>query len=342
MIHTQIIATLGPASESPAVLRNMMKAGLDVVRLNFSHGTHEAHAKRIQVLRQLNQTHHRHLRILGDLEGPRIRIGAIAGKEGLPLARNQRVILSTRIQTSAGNRIPLDYTGSLRAIKKGHAIYIDDGNICLQAQTITIRTIEANVVIPGILKTHKGVNIPDADLAFPLLSAKDQSDLEFAAALKLDFIAQSFVRDSRDILAVQRFCQKLNFHPGLVAKIENADGIKHLKRIVQVADGVMVARGDLVVSCPIAEVPLLQKAIIRARARQGKFSITATQMLESMTTNHRPTRAEASDVCNAVLDGTHYVMLSAESAVGRYPVESVATMNEILRVTENYLKKQQG
>jgi len=341
MIKTKIIATIGPASESAAVLRAMMKAGLDVVRINFSHGTLEDHAKRIKMVRKLNAVHHRHLRILGDLEGPRIRIGTISNKDGMPLARQQTVVLSNEIHSSTGNRIPLDYTGPLLIIRKGHAIFIDDGNILLQARKVTSRTIEAKVVIPGILKTHKGVNIPDADLKFPILSDKDKRDLEFAANMKLDYIAQSFVRDSRDILAVKAFCAKLNFHPGLIAKVENADGIRNLKRIAKVSDGVMVARGDLGVSLPIARVPLLQKEIIRECKLQGKFSITATQMLESMTTNHRPTRAEASDVCNAVLDGSGFLMLSAETAVGKYPSESVGMMNEIIRFSEMYIKQRQ-
>jgi pyruvate kinase len=339
MIQTKIIATLGPASESATVLRKMMEAGLDVVRINFSHGTHEDHARRIKMVRVLNTKHHRHLRILGDLEGPRIRIGIINNADGMNLTRHQVVILSNEIHASEGNRIPLDYTGSLVAIKKGYAIYIDDGNILLQARTIMRRAVQAEVVIPGILKTHKGVNIPDAHLRFPILSDKDKKDLEFAASEGLDYIAQSFVRGRRDMLAVKEFCARKNFHPGLIAKIENGDGIRNLKHIVQVSDGIMIARGDLGVSLPIADVPLMQKEIIRECRRQGKFSITATQMLESMTVNHRPTRAEASDVCNAVLDGSGFLMLSAETAVGKYPSESVGMMNEIIRVAERNIKQ---
>ncbi len=334
MSKVKIICTLGPASEGAGVLTRMMQAGMDVVRLNFSHGSLEEHLAHIQTVRQINKKYRRHIRILGDLEGYRIRIGKLKG--GIPLALNkgQKVHLTAQDVEGAAGVIPFDYTGPLQGIKKGQAIFIDDGNIALEADGVDKNRLQAHVVVGGILKEHKGVNMPGLKLAFKGLTAKDKVNITFCLAHGVDFIAQSFVRDQQDILALKKFIGKHDHPPALIAKIENRDGIRNIDRIMAVTDGIMIARGDMGVSLPVYEVPMIQKAIIRKCNQAGVFVITATQMLESMTHNRLPTRAEVSDVANAILDGTDFVMLSAESAVGHDPVGCVAMMEHVIRFTE--------
>ena len=336
MVKTKIICTLGPASQTRTVLRKMMNVGMDVARFNFSHGSLAEHAQRITIIRQLNHTYRRHIRLLGDLEGYRIRIGTLAMP--LTLKKKETFWLSQGEGAGDDHTIPFDYPGDLKDIKKGKYIYIDDGNIALEVTGHSKGRLAAKVIVEGVLKSHKGVNIPEVRLRFSEITAKDAQDIGFCLEHHLDFIAQSFVRNKQDILRV-RALAGVKTGCRIIAKIENREGIRNIDEIIAVSDGIMIARGDLGVSLPIYEVPVLQKQIIRKCNRAKKMVITATQMLESMTENLRPTRAEVSDVANAIIDGTDYVMLSAESAVGKYPVETVDMMNRVIKFTENYLHK---
>lgn len=337
MVKTKIVATLGPASNNRTVLRKMILSGLDVVRLNFSHGTHQDKLKQISLIRELNKQYRRHIKILGDLEGYRIRIGEL--KEPLELKKGKRLYLVSKDILGSETRVPFDYQGDLGDIKKGQSIFIDDGNIELVVTGHKSSVLETRVIVAGLLKEHKGVNIPQARLKFAGLTAKDRQNIQFCIAQRFDYIAQSFVRTKEDILSVRKITGNRLPNCQLIAKIENQEGIRNLKSIIEVSQGIMIARGDLGVSLPIYQVPLIQKEIIRQCKLSKKFSITATQMLESMTGHNRPTRAEVSDVANAVIDGSEYLMLSAETAVGRYPVEAVQMMNAIIKSTENYLKQ---
>ena len=329
---TKILATLGPSSSSPAMLRKLFEAGLDAVRLNFSHGTLAEHDARITLVRELNRKLRRHILILQDLKGNRIRIGAL--KKPLELKKKQRVTLVQADTARAAGEIPFDYRGSLKVIKKGHFIYIDDGNIALEVKAAGRNSLACEVTAGGTLKEHKGVNIPLAHLDFPPLSDEDREDIDFGVRHGVDFIAQSFVRSAEDVLAVARLVKPRLPSCRIISKIEAREAIENLEEIVSASDGIMVARGDMGVMFPLWEVPILQKRIIKMCNRLGKPVITATQMLETMTANPIPTRAEVSDVANAVLDGTDYVMLSAESAAGSYPAEAVRMMNHIVKYTE--------
>lgn len=339
MPRTKIICTLGPASSREAVVRSMMEAGMDVVRLNFSHGTHAEHLERIRLIRRLNRLRRRRIRILQDLEGYRIRVGKF--KDGrMELARRQRVRLVAGTMPGGGSIIPFDYPGKLTDIPAGASLYIDDGTILLTVKRRSRDSLDADVVIPGMLKDHKGINIPGVRLPFTGLTAKDKSDLAFGMAQKVDFIAQSFVRTQDDMRHIRRAVDAQLPGCKIIAKIENREGIRNIDSIIGISDGIMIARGDMGVSLPMYEVPVVQKELIKKAQGARKFVITATQMLESMTQNPRPTRAEVSDVANAIFDGSDYVMLSGESAVGAYPVQAVRMMNDVIRFTEGYLAKQ--
>jgi len=341
MVKTKIICTLGPSSENATTLRKMILAGMDVARLNFSHGSHEEHIGRISVIRKLNKKYRRHIRILQDLEGYRIRIGKFKNrsKKFIELKKRQTVYLSNQSKVNDGGIVPLDYDGSLRDIKTGSFIYIDDGNIALRVKSASRKYVQAEVITPGILKDNKGVNIPGIKLTFKELTEKDRTDLRAGIKSEVDFIAQSFVRNKKDVLNVKKFVSCGSARPRVVAKIENREGIKNIDGILEVADGIMIARGDMGVSVPIYEVPMLQKMIIKKCIKRKKMVITATQMLESMTENKRPTRAEVSDIANAILDGSTHLMLSGETAIGAYPVEAVKMMNDVIKFTEYTLKR---
>lgn len=336
MVKTKIIATLGPASSRLTILRKMMLSGLDVVRLNFSHGSYREHLARINLVRQLNTKYRRRIKILGDLEGYRIRIGKL--KNPIELKKNKTIFLTKDAIFGAGNIVSFDYPGSSKDIKSGQYIYIDDGNICLVVTGHKRKYLQTKVVIGGILKEHKGVNMPDAHLRFSGLTQKDREDIQFCIENRFDYIAQSFVRDKKDILRIRELTKDKLSSCQIIAKIENRQGIKNIAGIIEVSDGIMIARGDLGVSLPIYEVPLIQKEIIKKCKQRAKFAITATQMLETMTENIRPTRAEVSDVANAIIDGSDFLMLSAETAVGKHPQEAVLMMNKIIKFTEERLK----
>jgi pyruvate kinase len=335
MVKKKIICTIGPASDNPAVLRKMILTGMDVARLNFSHGQHADHQRRIDLIRKLNKRYRSQIRILQDLEGYRIRIGKFKRKKAVELKKGQRLLL-TNNKDAAGDEhiIPFDYAGPLRDIKTGSFIYIDDGNIVLAVKARTKNYLKTEVIIPGILRENKGINIPDVNLRFSGLTDKDKADIQFGIQNEVDYIAQSFVRDKDDIIHVRNVIQGRLPACQLIAKIENRQGIKNIDRIMDVSDGIMVARGDMGVSVPIYEIPIIQKMIIKKCNQRKKFVITATQMLESMTEHIRPTRAEVTDVANAILDGSDFLMLSAETATGKYPVEAVRMMKQIITFTE--------
>jgi pyruvate kinase len=312
-----------------------MLAGMDVARLNFSHGVREEHGQRIISIRQLNKKYRRHIRILQDLEGYRIRIGRFKNRRVIPLNKKETIILTNEDLIGENNIIPFDYKGDLKDIKAGSRIFIDDGNIELLVRKATKRTLKTEVAIAGVLKENKGINIPEVNLKFKGLTPKDRRDIEFGIKIQVDYIAQSFVRDKFDISPIRDLIKHRLPECKIIAKIENRQGIKNIDEIIDVSDGIMIARGDMGVSIPIYEIPIVQKEIIRKCNRAKRFVITATQMLESMVENLRPTRAEVTDVANAILDGSDYVMLSEETAAGKHPVEAVKMMDQIIKFTEN-------
>ncbi|MCX5707975.1 MAG: pyruvate kinase [Candidatus Omnitrophica bacterium] len=336
MVKTKIICTLGPASSTETVVGKMTLKGMDVARLNFSHGTLADLSRKIELIRRVNAKYRRSVKLLGDLQGHRIRIGDL--DVPLTLKKHQTIRLTQENIKGSGSVIPFDYPGSLQGIKKGRHIFIDDGNIALEVIGRAQEKLKTKVLVGGLLKEHKGVNIPQAKLGFPGISRKDIENTLFCQKHGIEYIAQSFVCTKKDMLEV-RGILKYSSRVKLIAKIENEEGIANIDDIIKVSDGIMIARGDMGVSLPVYEVPIIQKMIIKKCNRAKKFVITATQMLESMTENFRPTRAEVSDVANAIIDGTDFVMLSAESAVGKYPVESVAMMNDIIKFTEKYGRK---
>jgi pyruvate kinase len=334
MPKTKIVATLGPASGSYTVLRKMFEAGLDVVRLNFSHGTYEEHLERIKLVHQLNKKYRRHIRIMQDLEGFRIRVGRFHGEKTKLLVNRTTVWLTNSEESQGSKTIPFDYQGDLSKIKPGQMIYIDDGNLGLKVKSSSKKSIKAIVVEGGILKERKGINISDVKLGFSSMTEKDRKDILFGIEQKVDFVSLSFVRNKDDVLEAVEIVKPKLPKCKIVAKIENREAINNIDSIIKAADGIMIARGDMGVSLPIYEVPIIQKTIIKKCNAAKKFVITATQMLEHMTEHSKPTRAEVTDVANAILDGTDYVMLSAETAAGKYPSESVEMMNDIIKFTE--------
>jgi len=339
--RTKIICTLGPVSSRISVLKKMVASGMDVARLNFSHGTHKSHLEKIHFIRQINKKHQRKVLILQDLEGLRIRIGNLENMPGrkVELKKKQVVYLTNKKGAGGKNIIPFDYEGPLKDIKAGHNIYIDDGNIALRVESVSQKSLKAVTLVPGIIKEHKGINLPDTKLHFLGVSQKDKMDLAFGLKHHVDFIAQSFVRNKQDALNIRNLMNLSGKKSQLIAKIENREGLENLDDILDVVDGIMIARGDLGVSLPIYKIPVIQKLIIKRCKQRKKFVITATQMLESMTEHLRPTRAEVSDVANAIIDGSDYTMLSGETAAGNHPVDSVRMMNSVGRFTEDFLKK---
>jgi len=334
MPKTQIVATIGPTSSNYTVLRKMFAAGLDVVRLNFSHGTHAQHAEIMALVRRLNKKYRRRIRIMQDLEGFRIRVGRFQGAKTRELKLHSTVWLTNDETASGPKTIPFDYTGDLTRIKRGQLIFIDDGNLILRVKDSSATSLKAVVVEGGTLKERKGINMPGANLQFDAMTDKDKKDLQFGIENEVDYVALSFVRDASDVREVAEMVKPHLPKCGVVPKIENRQAIDNIDSIIDVSDGIMIARGDMGVAIPIYEVPIVQKHIIRKCNAAGKFVITATQMLEHMTAHSRPTRAEVTDVANAILDGTDYVMLSGETAAGQFPCESVAMMNEIIKFTE--------
>lgn len=348
MRKAKIVCTIGPASASLAMLDRLIESGMDAARLNFSHGTHESHAAAIRSIREAAARRQVAVAIIQDLQGPRIRVGDV-GENGIELQKDQPVRLTTMLarsggqlgaQTLAGARaaipdIPVVYQFLARDIQPGARILINDGLIELVAVRITGGSVECVVTAGGTVTSQKGINLPDTRVSAPTLTDKDREDLRFGAVQGVDYIALSFVRGPEDITAARQLVAECGRPIPLIAKIERAEAVAALEAILEQADGVMIARGDLGVEMGPEAVPMLQKRIITEANRRRRLVITATQMLESMTQATRPTRAEASDVANAVFDGTDAVMLSAETAIGAHPVESVQVMHRIIRAAES-------
>jgi len=334
MSKTGIICTMGPSTRSIKILKSMADSGMTVARLNFSHGTFEQYEKDIALIRKLNKQYNKKVKILGDLEGHRIRVGKLKGSKPVALKKGQKLTLTLEPVIGNSNTISIDYSGPITDFKKGLAIFIDDGNLKLTVKSVSKNLIVTEVAMDYLLKEHKGVNIPDAKLHFPEIEEHDMKHIEFAIKHKLDYIANSFVRNKADMVALQKTVQQKHPNCKLVAKIEDREGIENIISIIEACDGVMVARGDLGISIPLWTVPVVQKYLIKKCRSRDKFVITATQMLESMVENPVPTRAEVSDVANAIIDGSNFVMLSAETAVGKYPDKAVAMMGNIIKFTE--------
>ena len=334
----KIVATLGPASSSPAVIDQLVDAGLNVARLNFSHGTHAQHAEVIAAIRSTAARKGVPLGVLQDLQGPKLRLGKLA--EPVALAEAQVVRLYVEgdpAPRAAEVAIPVGFVELFASVSPGDRILVDEGRLSLEVLETAERTLRARVVAGGTLTSNKGINLPGVRLAIPGFTPKDRADLTFGLAQRVDLVAISFVRTAEDVVAVRQAldeCGDDRYCPLLIAKLERPEALENLASILQVADGVMVARGDLGVEMPPESVPLAQKRIITAANRAGKIVITATQMLDSMIANPLPTRAEASDVANSIFDGTDAVMLSGETASGAYPRESVAMMARIVSQAE--------
>ena len=341
----KIVATLGPTSSDERTLTEMVEAGLDVARLNFSHGEHTSHAEMVELIRQISNKLGKPITILMDLQGPKLRVGDL-GKEGLTLKSGQEVALSSfenpEDLPEGVTFIPFDVPKLHEALKPGNHILLDDGQLEFEVTRMDGKNIFAKVLLGGRLKSHKGVNLPGSNLDIPILTPKDLADLQFGLNLGVDLVAVSFVKTAEDIEMVRKTMRSMTdseWLPPIVAKLERPEAVQNLESIIKVTDGVMVARGDLGVEMSPAIVPAVQKSIIRTANLNGKFVITATQMLESMINNPRPTRAEAADVANAIFDGSDAVMLSAESAAGKYPVHAVKMMDTIIRQAELHLKE---
>jgi pyruvate kinase len=338
MRKTKIVCTIGPASESLPVLKKLIQAGMNVARLNFSHGNHEEHAQRIQTIRQASAEMGKTVAILLDTKGPEIRTGMFK-EEAIELVQDQQVTLTTEEIAGDAERFSVTYKHLPHDVRIGSTILIDDGLIALEVLAVAAPEIKCRIVNGGTIKGRRGVNVPGVTISLPGITDKDAADIVFGIEQGIDFIAASFVRKANDIMEIRELLEKYTAqHIQIIAKIENQEGVNNLNEILEVSDGLMVARGDLGVEIPAEQVPLVQKRMIHRCNLIGKPVITATQMLDSMQRFPRPTRAEASDVANAIFDGTDAVMLSGETAAGKYPVESVETMARIAEHTESALE----
>ncbi len=333
MRKTKIICTIGPASESEEKLRELMIAGMNVARFNFSHGSHEEHKKKFDRVIKISNELGIPVATLLDTKGPEIRLKDIEGGK-TELVAGQKFILTTEDILGNNEKVSITYKNLKNDISAGTTILIDDGLIEMVVDSIEETDIICTVVNGGPISNHKGVNVPGAVLSMPYISEVDRSDIMFGCDMGFDFIAASFVRCKEDILEVRKILDEHNSHMKIIAKIENMQGIGNLEDILTVSDGIMVARGDMGVEIPMEEVPVVQKRMIKMAEAQGKHVVTATQMLDSMIKNPRPTRAEVADVANAIYDGTTAIMLSGESAAGLYPVEAVKTMSQIAERAE--------
>jgi pyruvate kinase len=325
---TKIVATLGPASTDREVLTRMIAAGVDVVRMNFSHGTSEEHQARAEMVRDISRTLERTVGIMCDLQGPKIRIGKF--EEGrITLAKGDVFVLDATCKTGNRERVGLDYRELARDVRPGDVLLLDDGRVVLDVQNVSGDEIAPTVRVGGELSNNKGINRQGGGLTAPALTAKDMEDIKTAVAIKADFVAVSFPKSGSDMYMARELLRAAGGTAMLIAKMERAEALEALEQIIGASDGIMVARGDLAVEMGDAAVPALQKKMIRLAREMNRLTITATQMMESMISSPVPTRAEVSDVANAVLDGTDAVMLSAETATGKYPVETVESMSRI-------------
>jgi pyruvate kinase len=331
---TKIVATIGPASNTRPILEKLVEAGMNVARLNFSHGTYEEHVEVIRTIRSISRTMSRPVGILLDLQGPKIRVGKLEGGEPVRLKRNQPFTITNRSMAGNAAMVSTTYRRLVGDVRPGDTILLDDGLIRLQVEKTMEQTVECRVVNGGWLKEKKGINLPGVAVSAPSLTEKDKRDLNFGIKNGVDYFALSFVRTADDLGQIKSILIKQGAAIPVIAKIEKPEAVENLEAILEAADGIMVARGDLGVELRPEQVPTIQKRIIQAATACNKPVITATQMLETMSTNPIPTRAEASDVANAILDGTDAVMLSGETASGRYPVKAVRMMARIAREAE--------
>ena len=329
--RTKIVATIGPACSTPDQIRELIEAGMDGARLNMSHGGHEDHAIRAKAVREAEAACGRPIALIADLQGPKLRLGVLPAP--ITLVTGDSVVIAGE-ENATGDDIPVSPSVLGQVLQVGNDVLIDDGNVRLRVEAVERGRVRCKVIFGGVISSNKGVNLPGVPLPIPSLTRKDLDDLDFALELGVDFVALSFVRSASDVQALRTLIEARGSHAHTIAKIEKAEAIAALDEILAETHAVMVARGDLGVEIGAADVPLLQKRIIMRALERGKPVITATQMLESMITNPGPTRAEASDIANAILDGTSAIMLSGETAVGAYPVESINVMNRIALAVE--------
>jgi pyruvate kinase len=324
--QTKIVATLGPASSDPAVLEKMIAAGMNVVRVNFSHGSAQEHIDRVHMVREIATRMGRDIAVMADLQGPKIRVGTFATGSTM-LVNGGQFILDARCKEGNDERVGLDYPELVEDVKSGDTLLLDDGKIVLQVRKIINSEIFCEVKVGGVLKNRKGINKMGGGLSAPALTSKDMEDIRTATAFEADYIAVSFPKSGADMYMARELTRASGGHAKMIAKIERCEALENLEELIKSCDGLMVARGDLAVEIGDAAVPATQKRLIRAAREHNKLTITATQMMESMIESPVPTRAEVSDCANAVLDGTDAVMLSAETAAGKYPVEAIAAMD---------------
>ncbi|WP_462250958.1 pyruvate kinase [Ekhidna sp.] len=332
--RTKIVATIGPASNNKETIKELIEAGANVLRLNFSHGTHDDHTKVKDFIREVGKENNYHVGILQDLQGPKIRIGLVKDG-GVEIKDGQELVITTNEIEGDDKRVSTVYTQIVNDVKPGDTILIDDGNIELETISAANDEVLTKVVHGGVLKSRKGINLPDTVVSAPSLTPKDLEDLKFGLSLDIDWVALSFVRKADDIRELKDIIAKSGKGTKVVAKIEKPEALKNIDEIIEVTDAVMVARGDLGVEIPMHEVPIWQKKIVEKCNKAAKPVIIATQMMESMIENPRPTRAETNDVANAVMDGADALMLSAESAAGKFPVEAVQKMSETIMSVES-------
>ena len=338
MKRTKIICTMGPASSKKNTLRAMMRAGMDIARFNFSHGSHEEHRGRVDMVKNLREELNIPVALLLDTKGPEIRTGVLKDGKKVTLQEGNTFVLTMEDIVGDDTKVSLSYKGLAEDVQQGTVILIDDGLIGLKVKEIVDQDIVCEIVNGGELGERKGVNVPNVPVRLPAITEKDKEDIKFGVEQDIDFIAASFVRNAECVLEIRAFLKELDApYIPIIAKIENAEGIRNIDEIIRAADGIMVARGDMGVEIPSEEVPYLQKMLIQKCNNNFKTVITATQMLDSMIRNPRPTRAEVTDVANAVYDGTDAVMLSGETAQGKYPVEALQMMVHIIENTEQHL-----
>lgn len=333
--RTKIVATLGPASSDRKTIEKLLRAGVDVVRLNMSHGTHEAHREVYRRVREIARKLGRHVCIFADLCGPKIRCGKFPDGP-ITLTPGEEVIIDPRVDRGGPGLIASQYRAIARDVKPGQRILLDDGNLELLALAVEGERIRCKVVFGGLLKDHKGINLPDSKVSASSLPPKDVADAKFAIGLGVDYLALSFVRTAKDVAGLRRLIARAGADTPIIAKIETPEAMENIESVVLAADAIMVARGDLGIEMPAEQVPLIQRELIRLGRRHNRAVIVATQMLESMIDHSRPTRAEVGDVANAALSSADAVMLSAETASGRFPLRAVEMMDKVLREVEGY------
>lgn len=338
MKKTKVVCTMGPNTNDKEVMRKLIQNGMDVARFNFSHGDHEEQKFRMDLLKELREEEHAHTAILLDTKGPEIRTGLLKDGKKVTLQEGNTFVLTMEDIVGDDTKVSLSYKGLAEDVQQGTVILIDDGLIGLKVKEIVDQDIVCEIVNGGELGERKGVNVPNVPVRLPAITEKDKEDIKFGVEQDIDFIAASFVRNAECVLEIRAFLKELDApYIPIIAKIENAEGIRNIDEIIRAADGIMVARGDMGVEIPAEEVPYLQKMLIQKCNNNFKTVITATQMLDSMIRNPRPTRAEVTDVANAVYDGTDAVMLSGETAQGKYPVEALQMMVHIIENTEQHL-----